>query len=148
MAEKGGVYVLDEPTTGLHMADLKQLLGLLDRLADSGKSVIVIKHHQAVMAQADWIIDSTSRPTSADDRDARSHRETRSLTSFGWESRQPGLARGSMRLYYVREKHCAEAPLRQDVRRETSDHGLVAERDAELRRCDLPHHDQGVASSP
>jgi excinuclease UvrABC ATPase subunit len=57
MAEKGDVYVLDEPTSGLHLADVEQLLGLLDRLVDSGKSVIIIEHHQAVMAHADWIID-------------------------------------------------------------------------------------------
>ncbi len=57
MAEKGDIYVLDEPTTGLHLADVRQLLGMLDRLVDAGKSVIVIAHHQAVMAHADWIID-------------------------------------------------------------------------------------------
>jgi excinuclease UvrABC ATPase subunit len=57
LGEKGGVYVLDEPTSGLHLADVQQLLGLLDRLVDAGKSVIVIEHHQAVMAHADWIVD-------------------------------------------------------------------------------------------
>jgi excinuclease UvrABC ATPase subunit len=57
MAEKGGIYILDEPTSGLHLADIEQLLGLLDRLVDAGKSVIVVEHHQAVMAHADWIID-------------------------------------------------------------------------------------------
>ncbi len=56
-AEKGEVYVLDEPTSGLHLADVEELLGLLDRLVDGGKSVIVIAHHQAVMAHADWIVD-------------------------------------------------------------------------------------------
>jgi excinuclease UvrABC ATPase subunit len=57
MGEKGDVYVLDEPTTGLHLADVEQLLGLLDRLVDAGRSVIVIEHNQAVMSHADWIID-------------------------------------------------------------------------------------------
>ncbi len=57
MGEDGSVYVLDEPTSGLHLADLQQLLWLLDRLVDSGKSVIVIEHHQSVMAHADWLID-------------------------------------------------------------------------------------------
>jgi excinuclease UvrABC ATPase subunit len=57
MAEERGIYVMDEPTAGLHLADVAQLLGLLDRLVDAGRSVLVVEHHQAVMAHADWIID-------------------------------------------------------------------------------------------
>lgn len=57
MSNKGGTYVLDEPTTGLHLADVENLLGLLDRLVDAGKSVIVVEHNLAVMAHADWIVD-------------------------------------------------------------------------------------------
>jgi excinuclease UvrABC ATPase subunit len=57
MAKKGAIYVLDEPTTGLHLADVDNMLGMLDRLVAAGNSVIVIEHHQAVMAHADWIID-------------------------------------------------------------------------------------------
>ncbi len=68
MGEKGGVYVLDEPTTGLHLADVEQLLGLLDRLVESGKSVIVVEHHQAVMAHADWIIDLGPAPVTTGGR--------------------------------------------------------------------------------
>jgi excinuclease UvrABC ATPase subunit len=57
MGADGGVYVLDEPTNGLHLADVRNLLVLLDRLVDAGRSVIVVEHHQAVMAHADWIVD-------------------------------------------------------------------------------------------
>jgi excinuclease UvrABC ATPase subunit len=57
LSDKGGIFVLDEPTAGLHLADVEQLLGLLDRIVESGKSLIVIEHHQAVMAHADWLID-------------------------------------------------------------------------------------------
>ena len=57
MAKKGAIYVLDEPTTGLHLADVENLLGMLDRLVAAGNTVIVIEHHQAVMAHADWLID-------------------------------------------------------------------------------------------
>jgi excinuclease UvrABC ATPase subunit len=57
LGDDGGIYVLDEPSSGLHLADVDNLLNLLDRLVEAGKSVIVIEHHQAVMAHADWIID-------------------------------------------------------------------------------------------
>ena len=124
MAEQGGVYVLDEPTTGLHLADVEQLLGLLDRLVDAGTSVIVVEHHQAVMAHADWIIDlgpgaghdggrivfegtpptssppappspaSTSPPTSAPDRDLADTHATSSLTWFDPVDRERGVVNG------------------------------------------------------
>ena len=83
MAEKAATYVLDEPTTGLHLADVDQLLGLLDRLVDDGNTVIVIEHHQAVMAHADWIIDlgPGAGPGRRPDRLHRHARPTWSRTS-------------------------------------------------------------------
>jgi len=104
MAEKGGIYVLDEPTTGLHLADVEHLLGLLDRLVDSGKSVIVIEHHLAVMAHADWVIDVgpgagheggrvVFEGTPADLVAARSTLTGEHLASYVGASRQPSRAR-------------------------------------------------------
>src|SRR5262249_47209658 len=102
MGAEGAVYVLDEPTTGLHLADVEQLLGLLDRLVDSGKSVIVIEHHRAVMAHADWIIDLgpgaghdggriVFEGTPADLVEARSTLTGEHLAAFGGEHRVPSL---------------------------------------------------------
>jgi excinuclease UvrABC ATPase subunit len=108
MAGEGGVYVLDEPTTGLHLADLRQLLGMLDRLVDAGKSVIVIEHNQSVMAHADWIIDLgpgaghgggtvVFEGTPADLVEARSTVTGEHLAAFVGRSTKPGKASATPR---------------------------------------------------
>src|SRR5262249_23677644 len=106
MGAEGAVYVLDEPTSGLHLADVEQLLGLLDRLVDAGKSVIVIEHHRAVMAHADWIIDLgpgaghdggrvVFEGTPADLGKARSTLTGEHLPAFVGDHRAPSAERAS-----------------------------------------------------